>query len=162
MKNQNDINIIRELSKKVSEIAAKDIQEERRELWRRHNNLEHVRTPIYIRDGGWNSEVITPLLQCEDGFYRKHESFLREMIFRDTLQDDYVIEPWITQRASYILPEAGSWGLKVNYQNSGVEGGAFHVDPVMKSLEDIKHMVVPTHKIDEIKTSENVEKLKIA
>ena len=54
MKNQKDINVIRELSKIVAEISAKEIQEERRELWSRHNNLEHGPVPIYIRGGGWN------------------------------------------------------------------------------------------------------------
>jgi hypothetical protein len=162
MNNRKDINIIRELAKKVQEIASEDIQEEKRDLWRRHNNLEYVRTPIYIRFGGWEREVIEPLLTCEDSFYRDHEYFLRTMIFQNTLGDDYVIEPWITQQASNILPEKGSWGLGVQLVKSGVEGGSYHVDAPIKELDTVKQMILPTHKIDEEKTAENVSKLKEA
>ncbi len=162
MHSRRDINIIRELAKKVAEIAAKDIQEERRALWRNHNNLEHVRPPIYIRGGGWQNEIISPVLECEEVLYRGHEFFLRCMIFQDTIGDDFVVEPWITQRASYILPEKGWWGLRVDKEESGVEGGSFHVDPPIKELDDVKDMIVPTHKIDEKKTRQNVEKLQEA
>lgn len=162
MSERKDINILQELAKKVREIASKEIQEERRELWRRHNNLERVRPPIYIRFGGWEREVIEPQLVCEDAFYRGHEYFLRQMIFQDTLGDDFVIEPWITQQASCILPEQGSWGLEVKLDKSGMEGGAFHVDPPIKALDDVKKMIMPAHKIDEAATSENVSRLKEA
>ena len=158
--NQNkDVKIIRELANKVAEIAAKDIQEARRELWRRHNNFERVRPPIYIRDGGWLREIIKPQLCCEDEFLRGHEQTLRFLLYQDSIGDDFVIEPWITQHSQYILPEKGWWGLKVILEKSGVEGGAFHVDPPMKSLEDVKKMLVPSHKIDEAKTKELVERI---
>lgn len=162
MDNKKDIELLRELAKKVSEIASKDIQEKRRELWRRHNNLENVGIPIYIRAGGWEGELISPQLQCSDPFFRGHEFFLRKMIFQDTLKDDFIVEPWITQRASYVLPEKGHWGLKVDLETPGVEGGAFHPDPPIKNLEDIRDMVMPTHRIDEEQTAHNVSRLQEA
>ncbi len=41
MKNHKDISIIRELAKKYAEIAARDIQSERRKLWTAHNSLKY-------------------------------------------------------------------------------------------------------------------------
>lgn len=160
--NCKDIKILQELAQKVSEIAAKDIQEERRELWRRHNNLEYVRPPIYIRGGGWQNEIIKPLLKCEDEFYRGHEEFLRQMIFQDTIGDDFIVEPWITQKASYVMPENGWWGLEIKLDESGVEGGSYHVNSPIKELDDINGMVVPNHRIDEKETERSITKLEQA
>ncbi|MDY7009579.1 MAG: hypothetical protein SVV80_02355 [Planctomycetota bacterium] len=49
MPNDKDIVILRDLAKQVADIAAKDIQDERRDLWRRHNSLRKTRPLIYIR-----------------------------------------------------------------------------------------------------------------
>jgi hypothetical protein len=73
--NQKDINILRELAKKVAEISLKEIQEERRELWRKHNNLEYVRPPIYIRSGGWQDELFKPELECKDSFLSRTREY---------------------------------------------------------------------------------------
>jgi hypothetical protein len=53
-------------------------------------------------------------------------------------------------------------GLEVKKDESGVEGGSFHVNSPLKLLKDAEQMVMPTHKIDEVKTAENVEKLRDA
>lgn len=162
MDHSRDVKILREIAKKLAEISSKDIQEERRELWRRHNNLEHVRPPIYIRWGGWLDEVIKPQLQCEDPFYRRHEFFIRRMIFQDLIGDDYVIEPWISQTATYIHPKEGPWGIGSKWIDSGRDRGAARNIPAIQELDDINKMVVPTHKIDEEATYRNFSKLQEA
>ena len=90
---QRDIEIIRDLAKKYAEIASKDIQEERRELWRDHNSLIRTRPLVYVRWFLARKEVITPQLECEDPFFRRHEGTLRFWIFHDSIEDDYIIEP---------------------------------------------------------------------
>jgi len=162
MSNQKDIQIIRDLAKKYRDIASKEIQDERRDLWRRHNSLEKTRPLIYVRWlAAWH-EAPESKLKCEDGFYRRHENFLRQMLFQDTIEDDYIIEPWITQRASVKTPPNGAWGVRIRHIPSPRPGGAWKFDPPIKNLEDISQLVKPHHIIDEEATARNVARLKDA
>ena len=49
MQNAKDITILRDLAKRYAEIASKPIQDERRDLWRKHNSLVRTRPLIYMR-----------------------------------------------------------------------------------------------------------------
>ena len=162
MTNGRDVRILRDLAARYAEIAARPIQDVRRDLWRRHNSLVRTRPLIYSRWQACAGEVIGPQLQCEDPFYRGHESFLRRMIFQDTLGDDYIIEPWITQRATCVTPEEGPWGLPYNRIPSPERGGAWQYDPPIKRLEDAQKMATPHHVIDEQATARNVARLQDA
>ncbi|MFW5980803.1 MAG: hypothetical protein ACOCRB_02145 [Halanaerobiaceae bacterium] len=160
MSEKTDIEILRNLATRVAKIASKNIQEKRRKLWKDHNSFERVKPPIYIRGGGWINEIIEPKLQCSDEFYRGHELYLRRIIYQDKLGDDFIVEPWITQRADYILPEKGHWGVEVKKHESSQNKGAFKVDYPIKELEDINKLEIPSHKIDEEETRKKVDRLK--
>ncbi len=157
-----DVEILRELAKRLAEIAAKDVQNERRRLWRDHNSLVRTRPLIYVRWFACSDEITQPELECEDPFYRGHEKALRDAIFQDSLGDDFIIEPWITQGASYVLPEKGHWGLEVKRERTGQKGGAFRVIPPIRDFDDMKGLVKPRHVIDEEETARNVERLRDA
>lgn len=162
MTNNGDIQILRDLAKEYQEISNKDIQNERRDLWSKHNSLERTRPLIYMRWlAAWH-EAPESKLECEDPFYRQHENFLRQMIFQDTIGDDYIIEPWITQRASFITPPEGLWGLRIRHIPSPEPGGAWKFDPPIKSLEDFSNMVKPHHIVNEEATARNIAKLQDA
>jgi len=160
--NNPDIQILRELAKRYAEIAAKPIQQERRELWRLHNSLRRTRPLVYVRWlAAWH-EAEESRLQCEDPFFRGHETFLRQMIFQDSIGDDCVIEPWITQRASFVLPPEGHWGVPYGRIPSGQAGGAWKYDPPLKELKDIRNLRAPHHVIDEEATARRVARLQEA
>jgi hypothetical protein len=157
--NGHDIAILRELAKRYADIAAKPIQEERRDLWRRHNSLERTRPLIYVRWlAAWH-EAPQSKLACQDPFYQGHERFLRQMIFQDTLGDDYIIEPFITQRASVITPPEGLWGLPIRHSAKTDPRGSWKFQPTLVELDDIERMVFPHHRIDEEATERNVSRL---
>ncbi|HIE27990.1 TPA: hypothetical protein EYP66_11955 [Candidatus Poribacteria bacterium] len=162
MSNKKDIQILRNLSKKYLDICNQEIQDERRDLWRKHNSLIRTRPLIYMRWlAAWH-EAPESKLECEDPFYRQHENFLRQMIFQDTIGDDYIIEPWITQRASHITPPNGLWGVQIKHIPSPEPGGAWKFDPPLKKLEDFSKLVKPHHVIDEAATARNVARLEDA
>ena len=162
MSNNKDVQILRDLAKKYLDICNKEIQDERRELWRKHNSLERTRPLIYVRWlAAWN-EAPEAKPKCEDGFYRQHENFLRQMIFQDTIGDDYIIEPWITQRASCVTPPNGVWGVQIRHIPSPEPGGAWKFDPPIKKLADAKKLVRPHHVIDETATARNVARIQDA
>ena len=90
--NSNDMEILRDLAKKYSEICQKDIQAKRRKLWRSHNSLKPTRIPIYVRVFAW-PEMAGSHCRCKDPFYRAYENFFRESIFRDKFNDDFTAIP---------------------------------------------------------------------
>jgi len=154
-----DVSILRELAKRYAEIAAKPVQDERRELWRKHNSLVRTRPLLYV---GWFAawhEAPESRLQCQDPFYQQHERFLRQVLFQDTLDDDSILEPWITQRASVVTPPDGLWGLPVKHSPKTAERGSWKFDPSIVELEDAERMVSPHHVIDEEATERNVARL---
>lgn len=158
----HDIPILRDLAKRYREIADKPIQNERRELWRRHNSLQRTRPLIYVRWlAAWHEAPESQLL-CTDPFFRQHETFLRQMIFQDTIGDDYIIEPWINQQASFITPPNGPWGLRYGHIPTTEPGGSWKFDPPIKDLSDIDRLIQPHHLIDEEQTRRNVNRLREA
>lgn len=162
MTNSHDLNLIRELAKRYAEIAAKPIQDQRRDLWRRHNSLHRTRPLIYMRWlSAWHEHPMAKL-ECQDRFFQPHERFLKQMIVQDSIGDDYIIEPWITQQATTVIPETGHWGVQFNRIPSTQPGGAWKSDPPLKQIEDIAKMVQPHHVIDEKDTALNVERLQDA
>ncbi|MGQ9628818.1 MAG: hypothetical protein ACUVXI_00705 [bacterium] len=162
MGNNRDIEILRDLAKRYVEICNKDVQRERRDLWRKHNSLTKTRPLIYVRWlAAWH-EAPESKLECEDPLFREHENFLRQMLFQDEIGDDYIFEPWITQRASYITPPDGIWGPEIKRIPSPDVGGAWKYDPPIKNLEDISKLVEPHHVIDEEETARNVSRLQDA
>ncbi len=163
MKNGRDVRILRDLAVRYVDICNKDVQRERRDLWRRHNSLVRTRPLIYARCISLRGDEIPDLaLECEDPFYRQHEDFLRRMIFQDGVGDDFIFEPWITQRASLVTPAGGPWGFRYDHIYSGAPRGAWKFDPPVKELADIKKLAEPHHVVDEEATARDVARLRDA
>jgi hypothetical protein len=65
--NRCDGEILRRLAHEVGELAARPIEDRKRELWTRHNALEATRPPVFCDpENGWQ-EIIPPnRIQCEN------------------------------------------------------------------------------------------------
>jgi len=159
LRNGKDVQILRELARRYAEAAAADIQDQRRDLWRRHNSLERTRPLLYMRGGSCWSEILDPQLRCAERFYRAHERALRQRLFVGEVADDSVLEPWITQRASYVLPPHGHWGPEVKRIRTQDKHGTFIVDAPIKDLGDLSGLAEVHHVIDEDATARNVCRL---
>ena len=161
MENVHDVQILRDLAKRYVEACSKEVQDERRDLWRKHNSLIRTRPPIYVRAFAW-TEVPESGLECEEPFWRRHESWLRQMVYRDGFGDDYILEPWITQNATYVTPPEGLWGVPIGRIPSPEPRGSWLYDPPLKALTDIEKLVPPQHVIDQDATARNVARLHAA
>ena len=159
MTRNGDVRILRELARRCAEAAAKPVQDERRDLWRRHNSLERTRPLVYLRGGSCWGEVLEGRLECEDPFYRGHERSLRQSLFIEAAGDDTIREPWITQRASYVLPAKGHWGLEVRRIRTKDRPGTFIVDAPIKDLSDLGGLAEIHHRIDAEATERNASRL---
>lgn len=162
----NDVSVLRDLAKQYAEIAGKEAQQERRNLWSRLNSLKPARPTVLATFGMhnvWCREMFGDhAMQCRDPFYREHERWLRMEVFRDSIGDDYIQEPWITQRAAV----AGSWRCMfgVEEANTGVpeEGGSWQFDPPIKEWADVAKLRPVPHCVDEAETARRVARLQDA
>lgn len=162
MGHSKDVLILRDLAKKYAEVAGREIQRERRDLWRKHNSLERTRVLVHVR-GFPEHEVPEMQLVCEDPFYRAHEHQLRWFLFQDSIEDDYVFTPWLTQRAHMILPPDSIWGVPIRHIPSPQGNrGSWMFDPPLKTFDDIKKLAVPRHAIDEEATQQEVARIRDA
>ena len=144
-----DRELLRRLAGQVAELAARPIEDEKRELWSRHNALEPTRPVILCEpEDGWR-EVIPPrALQGTSALVRQWEMHLRKQIFWGVeLRDDYVIEPAFT--ISHVFPEL-HWGLKER-QVGGEMGGRAAITwdaPIKCYEEDLPKLSFPVITID--------------
>jgi hypothetical protein len=162
MSTNGDVAILRELTKQYVEVAAKPIQDERRDLWRRHNSLERTRPLIYVRWlAAWH-EAADSKLECEDGFFQHFETVLRQEIFQDTIGDDSIQEPWLTLGAARPTPPGGIWGLPYGRIPSPIAGGSWMFDPPIKRWEDMEGLAEIHHVVDEELTAHSLARLQEA
>lgn len=162
VKHNDDVAILRELAKEVVEIANKPIQDERRNLWRKHNSFQGERPLIYVRAFAFDEFFDFSQLKCQDPFFRKYEYYMHMIKFRDTIGDDFIVEPWLTVDAVYDPPVELRWGVKVEMGEKPSKRGAAAFKPSIIKEEDIDKLVVPRHSVDEKATEERYEKLKNA
>ncbi|MHC4886484.1 MAG: hypothetical protein ACYTGH_15520, partial [Planctomycetota bacterium] len=58
--------ILRDLAQEVAELASQPIQQERIELWKKHNSLQDCRPLILVfPEGSWRELLPQSTLQCQ-------------------------------------------------------------------------------------------------
>ena len=154
----NEKDVLRDLASRVMEFAQSDDMRRRRSLWRKHNSFESDVPLIYLRAYAFNENFSDSVLRCTDPFLRRFEKQLHETIYRSTLGDDYVIEPWLTIDASYRLPNGHRWGVPVSLGEKTMANGAAAFKPILTE-EDFSCMQTVPYEVDEARTALNREKL---
>lgn len=156
---KSDRKIIRELAKRVAEIAALPVMAERRDLWKRHNSLQPERPLVLVfPEGAWNELLPESVLQCTNDTARSFEQQLRVRIYTyEHIQDDSVITAeWP------VGPSVGNngWGLEARRHDSEVARGAWAFDPVLKDSGDLKKLHYPEARYDADDWLKNMEETK--
>ena len=143
----NDRTLLRDLAKRVAEIAALPVQDERRQLWFKQNRLERTRPLVLVFPEGSERELLPPsILECEDGKARRVEYELRRRIyFFEHLHDDKPLEgEWIVHK---VVHNSG-WGLEPQWISSDDPTGARKFDPVINGPADLKKLKLPRIEYD--------------
>jgi len=153
--NHSDRTILRDLAKQYRDLCDNPVQNERRDLWRRHNSLVPTRPLIYVRAFAWH-EMPQAACSCQDPLYRRYENFFRSHLFWAGLDDDSIFEPWVTVPATLACH---GWGVDVHRQHGDEPGGSFKVDYPLRELADLDKLRRPWHQVDEARTAETVDKL---
>lgn len=157
----SDKRILYDLAGKVNEIAVSDEMKKRRDAWRKMNSFQSDRPLIYLRAFAFDEFFDSSVLKCEDPFLRSYEKKLHEAIFRSTLGDDYIIEPWLELGASYKMYQNERWGVPVTLGEKTVSGGAAAYKPVILE-EDFSCLKTMPYEVNEAETALNREKLEEA
>lgn len=141
-----DREILRGLARRVAELAARDIEAEKRELWYRHNALEPTRPLIFCDpENGWNEIVTDDQMGCAGDLARLWEMTLRKEIFwGESMGDDRVVEARFV--VNYNAKES-DWGMH-DTKTGGQDGGAYVWDAPLKSYDDLDKLQFPTITVD--------------
>lgn len=145
---------LRNLGRRVAEIAALPEQARKADLWRRHNDLE-TREPVIFIDpeNGWNECIPASELQCVVPIARVWEMWLLKQIYWfEVMKDDKVIEPFFDVPWSF--SDTG-WGLELKREHGGGQGSFIMVPTVEDYDDDLPKLRFPEIVIDS-KESETV------
>jgi hypothetical protein len=154
---ERDKSILRELAKKLAEIASLPIQQEKMELWRRLNKLDPVRPMVLLLNDTWHENKDEIKLECEDEFARRQEWLLRRMLYHfEHMPDDHVYEAKIY---CPIAIRVSSYGIKPNIERPQHEFGAARFNPVISERDDPSILKMPEVTVDWEETERNYERL---
>jgi len=146
-----DRRLLRDLAKRVAEVAALPVMAERREQWMRHNALAPGRPLLLIfPEGAWRELLPESGLRCVGEEPRRMELQLRQSLYcHEHFQDDTVIErEWPVHK---VVRETG-WGLEPRRIPSPSPTGAWKFDPVIHAASDLKKLTFPEVTYDEAAT----------
>jgi hypothetical protein len=148
--------VLRDLAKRVAEIAALPVQDEKRRLWRAHNSLRPERPMILLfPEGGWVELMPPEAFTCQTDPGRTIERNLRQRIYHhEHFADDTVIEgDWVVQKAV----ENTGWGLEAKQHASTTERGAWSFEPVLNSRDDLEKLSFPQISHNEAATAARLD-----
>jgi len=140
---ESDRALLRELATQVAAIAALPEQAEKARLWTACNDLRPERAMVYADpQNGWKDlEPAWLHLECQDPVLRGFEHPLRrKLIHHQHIRDDFPILD------TYEIPVqvSGSgyddYGLELGRMDADVDDGAYHIEPAVRSEEDLARL----------------------
>ena len=141
-----DRRVLRRLAAQVAELAARPIEQEKRDLWYRHNRVEATRPVIFCDpENSWYEIIPLRSLQCEGELARRWEFYLRREVFWGSqMCDDRVVLP--TFDVAHVYTES-DWGMAA-VRTGGQSGGSYVWDAPLKRYEDMGRLRYPRISVD--------------
>jgi len=149
--------VLRPLVEQYLAHAQSPVMAERRDQWRRLNDLDMSRPPVWVRGGRfWEEIPEAQIVECEDPFLRRHETRLRRALHQLSFGDDAILEPWLSVESVY---RCTGWGANAHLVRPAEHHGAYKAEYPLTDLADIRGLRMPWHEIDESATAAQQEKL---
>ena len=141
-----DRDILRRLAGRLAELAARPEQQEKRDLWYRHNALEPTRPVIFCDpENGWNEIIPASQLQCQGDLARGWEMGLRKEIFwGESMGDDKVVDAVLNVR--HVFTET-DWGMQQTIHKVDPLG-AYCWDAPLTDWKDLDRLHFPAITLD--------------
>lgn len=149
-----DRGILRDLAKRVADIAADPMMDCRRRMWIEHNSLRSTYPMMLVYpEGSWSEILPDSVLRCADPGNRRIERELSMRIYGyEHFTDDAVLEKqWVVSKQ---ITNTG-WGIEPKRITSTDERGAWHFNPVVKEASDLKKLRYPEISYHEKSTIRN-------
>jgi hypothetical protein len=136
-----DREVLRRLASQVAELAARPIEQEKRDLWYRLNALEPTRPVVFCDpENGWNEIITMDQFECEGEMAMHWEMTLRKEIFWGAeMRDDRVVEPFFI--VSHVYDES-DWGMHER-KIGGSDGGSYVWESPLKTYDDFDKLHYP-------------------
>jgi hypothetical protein len=150
MTTEADRRIVRELAKRVADIAAHPDQQEKAERWTRLNRLERVRPTIHVQalaPNIWEELLPEDTCRCVDPFMRHQERALRRTIYVwEHVRDDRVIDEVIACPIAVIGDiRTRNFGMPREVTHSGEPSGAYSIGNVFADERDVERIETEAH-----------------
>ncbi len=131
MIHENERKVIRDLAKRLAELANQPIMEERRRLWYAHNDLKTDQPVLDCSpEGAWRVILPPSSLVCQDPALREIEWILRARIFRaESINDDVPAE--LRWDCCKLISDTG-WKLAGKDAHNAFTNETVHVPTVSK------------------------------
>jgi len=145
-----DVAQLRELAKRVREIAQSETNQERIRRWYQHDAGESERPLILTEtDGGFPMVMPEYAPRCTEGWAQWQEASLRMAIFHyEQLDDDYPIEPVINVGWQIAISDYGVTTHNTAPVTDGTRG-AYHIDAPLQDLErDLARLTPRTYAVN--------------
>ncbi len=157
--NNKDIQILRELARKKSEIAHQEVQKENAKLWTDINDRKKTRPTVFIDEIPWHEMNVNDelTLQAEDPFMRRIELNLRRELYSwkympgTMIIDNVIKSPIVFTDTGFGITE--NVDIAKTDENNTVVSRHFNIQ--INSEEDIHKIKNPVVSVDLQKTEEN-------
>ena len=150
---------IRELGRKVREIADSVENEASKRRWRDVNALRKPdRAPVYCRPiAAWEELLPEDSLVCADSRLRALEILFRQALIKEEIGDDSIVLPYIPVEAVFHADPPDEFGIQIRRHESAAPGGAWSYMPSLRGNADFDRLVIPRYTYDKAKTEESAE-----
>ena len=153
--------LVRELARRVAEIAASSENQAIRKRWCDVNALRKPdRAPVWCRPCGcWTELVLEDTLICQDPWLRDLELGFRRILKKHEINDDSPLEPYFAVNAVFDIDPSNRWGVQIGRHLSDEAGGAWGYDPPLKTKEDFENLKMPSFSYNPMKTHQQLERM---
>lgn len=147
---EKEKNVIRDLARRVAEIAHLPIQQEKIDLWIRLNRLERVRPLIHVQaidPSIWVELLPDDQLQTTDEWLRGQERALRQKIYcwehfpDDRVVDDVIVCPIVIHGDI----RATGFGMPVIHEPATKRFGAYAIKNAIEKESDLDNIQTEPH-----------------
>jgi hypothetical protein len=151
--------VLKDLARRVKDLAEDPINNENRNLWRKLNSLKKTRPLVLcsVPPETWPELIPESSLICEDPFYKEYEIEFRKRIYRwEYLKDDD-----ITTEKIYvpIVHSLSDWTQERRrpYADDPYHAACF--EPCIKETDDLKKLQFPELEINKEQSEINYERV---
>ena len=158
---RHDVLCVRGLAHLAVERAAGEEYARRRKRWADANERRKPdRAPVWCRPArAWRELIPSESLQCTDPTCRQVEYALRQHLYKDSVGDDHIFEPWWGVSAVWNCSTQHTWGLPTRHQVESTEHGGFRYEHPVKSIEDYERITIPRFTYNQEETEQTVERM---